>query len=53
MDLEVDVVKRPGEPPFVVDRERLELLARQGYVSEELKRKALDTANGIMERLSS
>jgi hypothetical protein len=53
VDLEVDVVKRPGEPPFVVDRERLELLARQGYVSEELKRKALDTANGIMERLSS
>lgn len=53
VDLEVDVVRRPGEPPCLLDRERLELLAREGYVSEELKKKALDTASSIIERLKS
>ena len=52
VDLEVDVVRRPGEPAFLLDRERLELLAREGYVSQELKAKALETAQSIVDRLN-
>lgn len=52
VDLEVDVVRRPGEAAFLLDRERLELLAREGYVSENLRNKALDVAQSILERLN-
>lgn len=52
VDLEVDVVRRPGDPPMLLDRERLELLAREGYISERLKSKALEVAYAILERLS-
>lgn len=52
VDLEVDVARRPGEPAFLLDLERLELLAREGYVSEKLKSKALEVAHGILERLN-
>ncbi len=52
VDLEIDVVRRPGEPAFLVDKERLELLAREGYVSETLRNKALEVAQGILQRLN-
>ncbi len=52
VDLEIDVVRRPGEKAFLLDRERLELLAREGYVSENLRNKALQVAHNILERLN-
>ncbi|MGQ9857169.1 MAG: DUF402 domain-containing protein [Thermodesulfobacteriota bacterium] len=52
VDLEVDVVKRPSEKAFLLDLERLELLAREGYVSEQLKHRALEVAHGILDRLN-
>lgn len=52
VDLEIDVVRRPGEPAFLLDRERLELLAREGYVSQNLRARALEVAQAILQRLN-
>jgi len=51
LDLEVDVIRRAGEDPFMVDREKLALLAQNGVISPALERKALEVAEGIMKNL--
>jgi len=48
LDLEVDVVHRAGEKPFVIDREKLALLSRKGSISADLERKALQVAEHII-----
>jgi hypothetical protein len=53
IDLEIDVVRRAGEPPFIVDREKFELLAKEGKISRQLEKKAAEAAEqivGEMER---
>jgi|GEM_PF-163892 len=49
VDLEVDVIKRAGERPFIVDQERLALLAARGLMGRALERKALETAEGLID----
>ena len=44
IDLAVDVVRRPGGKPILVDREELEEALSKGYVSEILYRRALEEA---------
>ena len=48
LDLEVDVVRRPGEEPRMIDEELLEQAARAGIVTEELKRRALEEASKLL-----
>ncbi len=52
-DLYIDVVKKPGEEPRIVDREQLEEARRQGLVSGELYEKALEVAEYLARRLAS
>lgn len=52
MDLEVDVIRRVGAPPFMVDREKLALLARQGSIAGSLEAKALDVAHSLMKEMN-
>ncbi len=51
VDLELDVIHRPGEPAFIEDRERLALLAQKGLIRSELERMAVEVAGEIRERL--
>jgi hypothetical protein len=51
VDLEVDVVRRAGEKPKMVDAGQLELLCGEGLIRNELKRAALNVAQSLMERL--
>jgi len=39
IDLEIDVVRRAGEPPFIVDREDLAILLKEGKISQQMERK--------------
>lgn len=48
MDLEVDVVRRAGEKPFLIDREKLSFLTRQGQIGSALEAKAMETAEALM-----
>jgi hypothetical protein len=52
LDLEVDVIRRAGEAPFMVDREKLALLSQKGSISSALERKAVDVAEELMRTLS-
>jgi hypothetical protein len=51
LDLEVDVVCRAGEKPFLVDREKLALLSRAGCISNDLEKKALAVAEDLLRTL--
>ncbi len=51
LDLEIDVVRRPGEKPFIIDREDLSAITRKGLISPRLEKKALKMAGEIMARL--
>lgn len=48
LDLEVDVVCRAGENPFLMDREKLALLTRSGCISTDLETKALAVAEELL-----
>jgi len=55
IDLEIDVVRRAGELPIIVDREDLALLAKEGKISRQLEKKAVEEAEQIvrgMQRIS-
>jgi probable ribonuclease FAU-1 len=51
LDLEVDVVRRAGEKPYLLDREKLALLAHQGSISSQLEEKAMGVAEQILNTL--
>jgi hypothetical protein len=51
IDLEIDVVRRAGERPFIVDREKLELLAKEGKVNWRLEKKAVEVADHLIAEL--
>lgn len=53
LDLELDVVRRAGEKPFLIDREKLSLLTGNGCISKSLEDKAVAVAEEILRRLSS
>jgi hypothetical protein len=53
VDLEVDVVRRAGEPPFMVDQEHLASLVDEGYIDEKLAKKALDVAEDLLQQLQT
>jgi Ribonuclease G/E len=51
VDLEVDVVRRAGDRPFLVDREKLARLLRDGAISSALEQRAMGVAEGLMRDL--
>jgi hypothetical protein len=51
IDLEIDVICRPGERPVIVDREELALLVKKGVISSLLEKKAIDTAEELASRI--
>lgn len=53
VDLEVDVVRRAGEPPVVIDQEKLALLTRKGVIGRRLEAKALRVAEEICRECAS
>jgi hypothetical protein len=53
VDLAVDVIRRAGESPCLVDKADLEDLARKGLVSSALEQRAMDVAEELLRRLSS
>lgn len=51
VDLEVDVIQRAGQPPFMIDREKLAFLHKQGAISAGLEGRALDVAEQLMRTI--
>lgn len=53
VDLEVDVVRRAGEAPFVVDRDKLANLVKEGFIGAALEKKAMEVVEDLLQRLKS
>lgn len=51
VDLEVDVVRKPGEKPRVIDSDKLEEALNEGYVSEKLANEAIARARELAGKL--
>jgi hypothetical protein len=51
IDLEIDVVRRAGESPSIVDREDLALLVKEGKISRLLEKKAVEEAEQIVRKM--
>ncbi len=51
VDLEIDVVRRGNEDPFVIDREKLERMTVQGVISPALGERALGAAGQALDLL--
>ena len=52
LDLEIDVVRRAGEQPQIIDQEKLSLLTRQGCIGTALEHKALEVAEELVRNLT-
>ena len=52
VDLEVDVVRRAGEAPFMVDQEMLAILGKEGLIGARLEKRAKEVAEGLMKSLA-
>ncbi|HID17080.1 TPA: DUF402 domain-containing protein [Candidatus Bathyarchaeota archaeon] len=50
IDLEIDVVRKPGEKLRIIDSDKLEEALNEGYVSEKLANEALKRAKGLVEK---
>jgi len=51
LDLEVDIVRRAGEQPIMIDREKLAILVHEGRISKTLETKAMEAAEELMKSL--
>ena len=51
VDLEVDVIRRGEEEPFMVDRDTLAILAKAGRIGVGLEKMALDVAEKLIKDL--
>jgi hypothetical protein len=51
IDLEIDVVRRAGGIPFIVDREDLALLVKEGKITRQLEKKAVEEAEQIVREM--
>jgi hypothetical protein len=51
VDLEIDVICRPGEKPAILDREELAVLAGKGVISNLLEKRAVETAEDLVRKL--
>ena len=52
VDLEIDVIRRPNEPPEIVDSDKLNESVDSGFVSSSLAQAARDTAQDLIIELS-
>lgn len=51
VDLEIDVIRRGEEAPFVIDRERLHRITVEGFISPLLEERAAQAAEQMLENL--
>lgn len=52
VDLEVDVIQRPGEPAFAIDQEKFEVLAGKGCIGKDLENKVLLVSEQLLRSLN-
>ncbi len=52
LDLEVDVIRRAGEEPFIIDREKLALLTRRGCISPALEQRAMGVVDDLIRSIA-
>ena len=52
VDLHVDVLRRRGEPPRIIDQSKLESSTRKGLISPRLQHKALDVASRLLKQMA-
>ena len=52
LDLEIDLVRRAGEEPQIIDREKLSLLTRRGNIGTSLEAKAIEVAEGLLSEMA-
>ena len=52
-DLYIDVVRKPGEEPKIIDKEELESRLEAGLITKDLYEKALSIAEELKEKLAS
>ncbi len=52
LDLEIDVVKRAGELPFIIDQNKLSLLGQKGTIGHSLELKAMEIAETLMKNIN-
>jgi hypothetical protein len=52
VDLEIDVVRRPGEKPIISDREELGVLVKNGIITGLLEKKAVETAEALLKQIT-
>ena len=53
VDLDVDVVCRAGESPFIVDEEKLLALMRQGMIGGGLGKRAVKVAEALVQEIQA
>lgn len=53
LDLEVDVIRRADEAPFLVDREKLAMLTQKGAIGPALEQKAMEIAEDLIRSMNS
>jgi len=51
VDLEVDVIRRGKQEPFIVDRDALAILSRAGRISADLEKMAIDVAEKLIKNI--
>jgi len=51
VDLEVDVIRRGKEEPFIVDCDALAILSRAGRISVDLEKMAIDVAEKLIKNI--
>jgi hypothetical protein len=51
VDLYVDVVRRGKDAPKIIDKEELESITRNGFISDDLKEKALEVSHQLLEQM--
>ena len=51
VDLEIDVVRRERQDPFVTDREKLKRITVQGFISPALEERASEAARQVIDLL--
>jgi hypothetical protein len=51
VDLHVDVVKRKGETPRIIDEDQLESITKEGFISPRLREKATNVSRKLLARI--
>ena len=51
LDLHIDVIQKPGDPPKMIDQEKLEKTVTAGFITRELAKKAYEIVHTLIHSL--